>query len=195
MRVLTLVPVLATLAACQPAAERETPAEAAPTAPAEQPRMIDTRAVTAAGVGPIRADTPFDRDAVAALFPASRVEAEFLHFGEETTPIITVTGPEEIALEIQGAPDGNIGQVLVLGGPFNGPGGERLGAGWPGLGVNAGQCVMGEGRFVGQPLCRKPDAENLALVLAVPRWRGSGLPDPTTLNGRATLAAWLWTRP
>ena len=46
-----------------------------------------------------------------------------------------------------------------------------------------------------QPVCRRADAQNVAMVLAVPNWRGEGLPDPTTLNGRARLAAWIWTRP
>lgn len=197
MRVLTLLPLLALLAACQPAPEVEEPADApaAPEAPAEQPRMIDTRAVSAQGVGPIRADTPFDREAIAALFPASNVQAEFLHFGEATTPIITVTGPEEIALEIQGATDGHVGQVHVLGGPFTGPNGERLLDPWPELGLTAGDCAMGEGRFVGQPVCRLVETPHLALVLSVPNWREPTLPDPTTLNGRARLAGWLWTAP
>ena len=197
---LSLLPVLAVLAACQPGApEGDEPADApaaAPEAPAEEaPGVIDTRAVGIDGVGPIRADTAFDRDAIAALFPSSQVEAEFLHFGEETTPIITVTGPEEIALEIHGASDGNVGEVIVSGGPYIGPGGSQLMDRWPELGVAASDCVMGEGRNVGQPVCRRADAQNVAMVLAVPNWRGEGLPDPTTLNGRARLAAWIWTRP
>lgn len=200
MRALSLLPILAVMAACQPGApEGDEPADA-PAAvsddAAEEPQgIIDTRAVGTDGVGPIRADTPFDRDAITALFPGSQVEAEFLHFAEATTPIITVTGPQEIALEIHGAPDGNVGQVIVSGGPYTGPDGAALMAGWPELGVTASDCVMGEGRNVGQPVCRRADAQNVAMVLAVPNWRGEGLPDPTTLNGRARLAAWIWTRP
>lgn len=199
MRVLFLLPVLAALAACQPGApEGDEPADAPAVAEEPQPeapRIIDTRAVGPQGVGPIRPDTPFDRDAIAALFPASEVEAEFLHFGEDTTPIITVTGPEEIALEIQGAEDGNVGQVFVQGGPFTGPGGERLLDPWPELGVTAADCTMGEGRLTGQPICHLAEAPHLALVLSVPNWREPTLPDPTTLNGRARLTGWMWTRP
>lgn len=200
MRVFSLLPILAALAACQPGApEGEEPADAPAAAPeqpaAPTPGLIDMREVGVEGVGPLRADTPFDRDAIAALFPAAQVEAEFLHFGDETTPIITVAGAEETALEIHGAPDGNVGQVIVLGGPYVGPGGAQLMAGWPDLGVSASDCLMGEGRNVGQPICRRADAQNVAMVLAVPNWRGEGLPDPTTLNGRARLAAWIWTRP
>ena len=61
--------------------------------------------------------------------------------------------------------------------------------------LEEGRRLMGEGRNVGQPVCRRADAQNVAMVLAVPNWRGEGLPDPTTLNGRARLAAWIWTRP
>ena len=110
-------------------------------------------------------------------------------------PIITVTGPAETALEIQGGGDGNVGQVIVSGGDFTGPGGEALLAAWPELGLTAADCEMGEGRFTGQPVCRKADAPNLAYVLSVPNWSRAELPDPTTLNGRARLAAFVWTRP
>lgn len=196
MRMTGLAAVLL-LAACQPGAPQGGEPSDAP-APMDQPAEpapVDPRAISAAGVGPLNATTPFDRDAIAALFPGSEVQAEFLHFGEGTTPIITVTGPDEIALEIQGGADGLVSQVIVSGGPFTGPEGAGLLAGWPELGVAAADCVMGEGRFVGQPICRKAGAPNLAYVLSVPRWRGEGLPDPTTLNGRARLAEYVWTRP
>lgn len=168
-----------------PPAAGETPA-----APAADPRRIDARAV-----GPITAETPFDREAIAALFPGAEVETAFLHDGEATTPIITVYGDAVGSLEIQGAPDGRVSQVIVSGGPFRGPRGEALLAPWPDLGLTAGDCVMGEGRFRAAPVCRRAEAPNLAYVLSVPGWRGDGLPDATTLNGRAALREFLWTRP
>lgn len=198
MKRLTFLPLMAVLAACQPGSPQgEEPADApaveAPAAPA--PAASDNRAVTAAGVGPITAETPFDADAVRALFPGAEVEAAFLHGEGQPTPIITVIGTDETVLEIQGGGDGNVGQVMVSGGAFTGPGGEALMASWPELGLTAADCVMGEGRFTGQPVCRKAAAPNLAYVLAVPNWTRAELPDPTTLNGRARLAAFVWTRP
>ena len=191
------------LAACGPESPRgdepaDAPLTAAPAAhpvAEETPGVIDRRAVSRRGVGPLRPETPFDREAVAALFPNAEVQAEFLHFGEETTPILTVTGQQETVLEIQGGPDGRVSQIVVLGGPFEGPGGARLLDSWPELGLAAADCVMGEGRFTGAPVCRREDAPNVALVLSVPGWTETDLPDPTTLNGRARLSAYVWTRP
>lgn len=162
-------------------------AAAAPTA--------DPRQITAAGVGPLTGQTLFDRETIAALFPGAEVETAFLHQGEDTTPIITVYGDAVGSLEIQGAPDGYVSQVIVSGGPFRGPGGEALLAPWPDLALTAADCAMGEGRFRGAPVCRRAETPNLAYVLSVPNWRGEGLPDATTLNGRAALREFVWTRP
>lgn len=194
-----LLPALALLAACQPGSPQgeepaDAPATAAP-APPEPSPATDARAVSTRGVGPITAATPFDADAVRVLFPGAQVEAEFLHGEGQPTPIITVIGTDETVLELQGRGDGNVGQVTVSGGAFTGPGGETLMAAWPDLGLTAADCVMGEGRHTGQPVCRKADAPNLTYVLAVPNWGRSELPDPTTLNGRARLAEIVWTRP
>lgn len=198
IRSITILPALALLAACQPAGTEAPPPVETP--PAETPAepaapAADIRAVSANGVGPITAETPFTDEAISALFPDSEVRAEFLHEGASATPIITVIGPDEIALEIQGGVDGMVSQVLAQGGPYIGPDEESLLAGWPDLGLAAADCEMGEGRFTGQPVCRKAAAPNIAYVLSVPNWSGSELPDPTTLNGRARLAGWLWTRP
>lgn len=198
MRRLLVLPVLMLLAACQPGSPQgdepaDAPATEAPAGP--QASQTDQRGVSTARVGPITAAPPFDAEAIRALFPGAQVEAEFLHGEGQPTPIMTVTGPGETALEIQGGGDGNVGQVMVSGGDFTGPGGEALLAAWPELGLTAADCEMGEGRFTGQPVCRKADAPNLAYVLSVPNWTRAELPDPTTLNGRARLAAFVWTRP
>jgi hypothetical protein len=198
MKRFALLPVLALLAACQPAPQGEEPADAPAaeaTAAPEPAQATDARAVSTTGVGPITASTPFDAETIRALFTGAEVEAEFLHGEGQPTPIITVTGDEETVLEIQGGGDGNVGQVMVLGGPFTGPGGETLMAGWPDLGLTAADCEMGEGRFTGQPVCSKADAPGLTFILAVPNWGRGELPDPTTLNGRARLAAIVWMRP
>lgn len=199
MNRLVWLPALALLAACQPGSPQgeepaDAPAAAAPS-PADTAPARDNRAMSASGVGPITAETAFDAEAIRALFPGATVEAEFLHGEGQPVPIITVSGPDDTALEIQGGGDGKVGQVLVSGGAFTGPQGEALLSAWPELGLTAADCAMGEGRFTGQPVCVKADAPNLTYVLAVPNWGRSELPDPTTLNGRARLAALLWTRP
>ena len=191
--------LLIALAACaeQDAGE---PADAPPPSAADAPSpapatAADPRLVSREGVGPVTADTVFDRHAIAALFPGAEVETAFLHEGEDTVPIITVFGDTVGTLEIQGAPDGRVAQVIVSGGPFRGPQGEAILAPWPDLGLTAADCVMGEGRFADAPVCRRADAPNVALVLSVPNWRGPGLPDATILNGRAALREFVWTRP
>lgn len=172
----------------------DAPPATEPAAEAPAP-SADPRRVTAEGVGPIGARTLFDRETIAALFPGADVETAFLHQGEDTTPIITVYGEAVGSLEIQGAPDGYVSQVIVSGGPFRGPDGQALLAAWPDLGLTAADCAMGEGRFLGAQVCRRAEAPNLAYVLSVPGWRGDGLPDATTLNGRAALREFVWTRP
>lgn len=197
MKHFAFLPLIAAVAACQPASPQdEAPAAAPPAAeaPAEPAPVVSTT-VSAAGVGPITAETAFDAEAIRALFPGAEVQAEFLHGDDRPAPIITVIGPGEAALEIQGGGDGRVGQIFISGGDITGPDGEALMAGWPELGLTAADCEMGEGRFVGQPVCRKAGAENLTYVLAVPNWTRSELPDPTTLNGRARLAGFVWTRP
>ena len=193
-----LLPALALLAACQPASPESDDAAQAPAVEPDAPSpapAADARVISAAGVGQITADTAFDAEAIRALYPDAEVRAEFLHGDGQPIPIITVIGADETALEIQGGGDGKVGQVMVSGGAFTGPGGETLMTAWPELGLTAADCQMGEGRFVGQPVCRKAGVANLAYVLAVPNWSRAELPDPTTLNGRARLAAFVWTRP
>lgn len=196
-RTLALSAVLALAAACaEQEAGEPADAPAAPPEPAPAPApAADPRQVSADAAGPITAATLFDRDAIAALFPGAEVETAFLHEGEDATPIITVYGDSVGSLEIQGAPDGRVGQVIISGGPFRGPDGQAILAPWPDLGLAASECVMGEGRFLGAPVCRRADAPNLAYVLSVPNWRGQDLPDATTLNGRAALREFVWTRP
>lgn len=162
-------------------------------APEEPAVAVDPLAVTETGVGPITAETRFDAAALQALFPGAEVEAAYLTTAGQTVPILAVAAPEPGALTVFAAEDGTVGRVSVQAGPYRGPNGATLGAAWPELGLTASDCVMGEGEFAGNPVCRRADSPNVAYVLAVPRWRGQDLPDATTLNGRATLAALVWT--
>lgn len=183
---LALISVAAVLAACQPTSQTEE-------APADAPAVTTGPwEITASGVGPITADTPFDAAAIQALFSGSTAESGFLHVGEETIPIITVYGSDDLSLEIQGSSDGRVARVSIGGGAFAGPNGETLLTPWPQLGLTPADCAMGEGRRFE---CHKADAANVSYVIAVPGWDSDAAPDEATLTERAILGSMGWIRP
>lgn len=199
----TLAAVLA-LAACgqasdkapaaapvQPATEATLPADAGAQAPAWS--------ASAAGVGPITAETAFTVEAIKALFPDSQVEAAFLSEEGMQTPIITVNGPQELVLELkEGMTPGKVGVILAQGGPVVGPRGETLMTGWSSLGLKAEDCIIGADRFSGAALCRRADAPTLAYVMGAPgelAGNPGDVPSAATLQEKGFLREFLWQAP
>ncbi|WGM37379.1 hypothetical protein [Caulobacter sp. NIBR1757] len=166
IRHLPLIALLA-LAACGKPAEQKPTAPVAEateaTVPEDAKRAAEAWTASNDGVGPVGAGTAFKREAIAALFPDSAVETAFLAEEGVQTPIITVSGPRELVLELKG-PD-RVGAILAQGGPVIGPRGEMLMAPFPSLTFKAGDCVIGADRFSGAALCRRAPGDALAYVI------------------------------
>lgn len=197
---------LALLAACGEPATPPPPADApvvrppppvatAPVvAPAAEPWTTGELKITPGGVGPLSAATPFEREAVLALFPQARVEPSFLHFGDQTWPQITVEQGDALALSIIETKPGQR-EVRVAGGQAAGPTGEALMARWPDAKFDPANCEPGQGRDVNAVVCRRPDVPQIAYVFGVPGWTHPTMPPVATLAEKAFIREIVWTPP
>ena len=99
-------------------------------------------------------------------------------------------------LEIQeGDQKGQVGRVLVQGGPVVGPRGEAILESWSRFGLDRKGCLTG---VEGQLLCRRPGEPSLAYVFAIPGYLGQAEAPPppeAVLVEKAFLQAFLWQAP
>jgi hypothetical protein len=206
-RALLALPALLTLAACgepatpPPAAnapvDRPVPAVVAPEVPPAPPAEPWTEGelkITPGGVGPLSAATPFDRNAVIALFPQARVEPGFLHFGDQTWPQITVEQGDALGLSLIETRPGQR-EIRVSAGKVVGPNGETLMSKWPDAKFDPAQCTAGDGRDVNAVICRRPEAPHIAYVFGVPGWTQPTMPPLATLAEKAFIREIIWTPP
>lgn len=149
--------------------------------------------VTERGVGPLGAVTAFSSESVRVAYPDTTVERVFLHGAGDPQPILRADAPDGTALEVFGETAGTVSSVVVLGGPFKGPGGETLLQPWAETGFKREQCRAGEGRWVNAAVCRRPENSSVQVVFGVPGWTGRDLPDETTLRERAQVTAFIWS--
>ncbi len=199
-RVLPFLLMIGLLAACSPDKGTVPEAAVAPateaTLPAEAANAAPAYSASEAGVGPLSAATPFDRETVAALFPGSEVKSTLQNQEGVQTPVLTVIGPGELLLEIQeGYRKAKVGRVLVQGGPVVGPRGEAILDPWSRFGFAGRDCLIG---VEGQLLCRRPGAPSLAYVFAIPGFEGeveAPPPPEALLVEKAFLQAFLWQAP
>lgn len=196
---------LALLAACgepatpPPAAdapiERPPPPVAVAPTPATPPAESWTSGalkIAPGGVGPLSAATPFEREAVLALFPKARVEPGFLHFGDKTWPQITVEQGDALGLSIIETGPGQR-EVRIAAGQAVGPAGEALMARWTDAGFDPAQCVAGQDRDVNTVVCRREGVPQIAYVFGVPGWTQPATPPAATLAEKAFIREIVWT--
>jgi hypothetical protein len=148
--------------------------------------------VTERGVGPLGGATPFTAEAIRAAYPDAHVQQVVFSLGGVDEPALRADAPDGKALEVFGD-EGGVSRVLVLGGAFTGPGGERLLQPWPETGFRIGQCRAGEGRWTGALVCRRPDDSRVQVMFAVPGWTGGDPPPEAVLRERAKVSALEWT--
>ncbi len=190
------------LAGCgKPSEQSQAPAVAAATEanlPPDAAGAAPVFSASEAGVGPLTETTPFNRNAIAELFPVSEVKAAYISEEGMQTPIVTINGPEALVLEVQAATSpGRVGRILVQGGPIAGPRGEKLLDRWPALGFKPEQCVMGADRFSSALLCRRTANDSLAFVFGIPGFVATGdeVPAEALLSEKAFLREFLWQAP
>ncbi|MBX3481739.1 MAG: hypothetical protein KF842_15210 [Caulobacter sp.] len=203
LHLLNALAVVSLLAACGKPAEQQAAAPVAPATEANLPADAQTArqawSASAVGIGPLTPSTPFNREAIAALFPGSEVGTAYLAEEGVQVPVITVNGPDDLVLEIrQAGSTGRIGDTLAQGGAVVGPRGETLMAPWSSLGFKASDCVIGADRYSGAALCRRADTPALAYVVGARgelAGRPGETPDPEGLADKGFLREFLWQAP
>jgi hypothetical protein len=155
------------------------------------------------GVGPIRAATYFESPVIRALFPAAQVSDGNVRVSDdETMAVITVAQAGVEMLEIDdgtgnapGTNDPMIGSVRVLGGPVQGPHGERLGMSWNAAHFDLSECDLGSDRDRNTVFCARPGAGAVTYQFAVPGYDSEEVPPESLLRKVAYVKAIVWTPP
>lgn len=176
-RLVLIAAPLALLLACGPAETVNAPA-ATPAVAAALLTLDDY------AVGPIMAQTPFRADAIQALFPADKVQAD--------GAVIIVVRGGDVMLHILSEPGlTTVGEIRIAGRSARGPRGEVLGMAWPKLDVPLKRCWMGQDPYRYAVICTQPGESVLRYVFAVPGWTQDVLP-PADVLARATLRDFIW---
>lgn len=167
LRPLCLIALLA-LGACElgnnppeaPAAE-ETAAPPAPKVGPEGPFQVAND-----GVAGLTAASRLYIPAVQTAFPGATVKETYSGEGSDLTAVLTVTGENDLSLDVLPGPRGSIGAVVAYGGPVVGPGGGKIGGKLADTGLTPAQCKPGGGQFSGRQICSPADAPKTAYVVA-----------------------------
>jgi hypothetical protein len=185
------------LQACAPSPLKE------PAAPKPTPYRSGPLAIGAWGVGPIRSSTYFEQPRIAELFPLADVREGTARISvDETTAVITVSQGGARMLEIDdgtanapGTTDPMIGSIRAVGGPVEGPHGERLGLRWRDARLDLSECEIGVDRDANTVICARPGEGAVTYQFAVPGWDSEELPPSAVMRRGAFVKAIIWTPP
>jgi hypothetical protein len=155
------------------------------------------------GVGPIRQTTYFEAPRIQELFPLAKVsDATVRVSDDETMAVITVAQNGADMLEIDdgtgnapGTTDPMIGAVRVIGGPAQGPEGERLGLRWGDSHFDLSECDLGAERDRNTVFCARPGEGAITYQFAVPGWDSEEIPPASLLRKVGYVKAIVWTPP
>ena len=121
---------------------------------------------------------------------------------DETMAAITVTQGGVEMLEIDdgtgnapGTTDPMIGAVRALGGPAQGPQGERIGLKWSDAHFDLTECDLGAQRDRNTVFCARPGEGAVTYQFAVPGWDSEEIPPDALLRKVAYVKAIVWTPP
>ena len=190
------------LAACgKPAEQKPTAPVAAATEaniPADAVAAQPAYTVSETGLGPINADTPWDRAALAGLFPDARVEPGTDNYEGEEYPVIDVRGEDGLDLRTTGE-KGKFLSVRARGGPVVGPRGERIGDGWAKGGFKTADCQPGVENESGKIFCRRSGQPRVAYVYeTADAWEegtsDNDVPSDDFLKAKGVLTGLIWNR-
>jgi hypothetical protein len=183
------------LQACTPSPLKEA------VAPKAAPYRSGPLAVGDWGVGPIRSKTYFEAPRIGELFPDAQVSDGTVRVSaDETMAVITVRQDGVEMLEIDDGPgnapgttDPMIGAVRVLGGPVQGPHGERLGLSWNAAHFDLAECDIGADRDQYTVFCARPGEGAVTYQFAVPGYGSEEVPPASLLRKVAYVKAIIWT--
>jgi hypothetical protein len=185
------------LQACAPSPLKEA------AAPKPAPYRSGPLAIGVWGVGPIRRATYFEAPRIRELFPLAQVSDGMVRIAaDETTAVITVSQGGVQVLEIDdgtanapGTTDPMIGAVRALGGPVQGPHGERIGMTWRAAHFDLTECDLGAERDRNTVFCARPGEGAVTYQFAVPGWDSEEIPPASLLRKVAYVKAIVWTPP
>ncbi|HEY3887115.1 MAG TPA: DUF1131 domain-containing protein [Caulobacteraceae bacterium] len=173
------------------------------TAPRAAPYRAGPLPIGVWGVGPIRRMSYFEAPRIQELFPLARVSEGTVRVADdETMAVITVTQGGMEMLEIDdgtgnapGTTDPMIGAVRALGGPVQGPQGERIGLKWRDAHFDLTECDLGAQRDRNTVFCARPGEGAVTYQFAVPGWDSEEIPPDALLRKVAYVEAIVWTPP
>jgi hypothetical protein len=172
-------------------------------APKADPYRSGPLAIGTWGVGPIRASTYFEAPLIKELFPSAEVHDGTARISnDETTAVIMVAQAAGPILEVddgtQNAPGTNdpmIGSVRAIGGPVEGPHGERLGLAWTAAHFDLSECEVGSDRDRNTVFCARPGEGAITYQFAVPGWDSEEMPSSSVMRRVGYVKAIVWTPP
>jgi hypothetical protein len=88
-----------------------------------------------------------------------------------------------------------IGSVRAIGGPVEGPHGERLGLAWRAARFDLSECEIGSGRDRNTVFCARPGEGAVTYQFAVPGWDSEEVPPASLMRKGAYIKAIIWTPP
>lgn len=204
IRRLALLSLFALAACGKPAEQKPTAPVAAATEaniPADAVAAQPAYTVSDAGFGPITAATPFDRAALAKLFPDAQVTNGTDSWEGMEYAVIDVKGEDGLDLRVNAGEDNGklTARVWARGGPVVGPRGELIGDGWAKGGFKTGECQAGWENDTGKIFCRRPGHADVAYVYETgAKWEdGVGdneVPSAAFLEANGRITGLIWTR-
>ena len=172
-------------------------------APKPSPYRAGPLAIGVWGVGPIRRATYFEAPRIQELFPLAQIADGTVRVAnDETMAVITVSQGGVEMLEIDdgtgnapGTTDPMIGAVRALGGPVQGPQGERIGLKWSDAHFDLTECDLGAERDRNTVFCARPGEGAVTYQFAVPGYDSEEIPPDWLLRKVAYVKAIVWTPP
>lgn len=156
--------------------------------------------ITAAGAGPLNAETRYDAKAIEASMPGYTTGSVLIGLETGTTNATVlfrkIYGGQVQALQVLPGTGGRIGQIHGVTHHVAGPAGERPGMSFKQTGTDPSTCRIGTGLWLGMAICTSRGAPNVQLTFS---FKGeaamaSALPRPDVL-ATGELQRIIWQPP
>lgn len=198
IRRLALLSLFALAACGKPAEPKPTAPVAAATEatiPADAVAAQPVYSVSETGLGPIDAKTPYDRAALAKLFPDAQVQPGKDNWEGMEYDTLDVRGDDGLDLRV--THDGaKLDGVWARGGPVAGPRGERIGDPWTKGGFKTTDCTAGMENDTGKVFCKRSGQPRVRYVYETgDKWDGPSdyaVPSSALMAEHGKLTGLIW---